>query len=180
MRPVLPFSISWIAYEIPSIIPFYGELGQLRRYSDGPRARGWGSIPERDKRFFSTPQRQDRLSDPPASYPIGTESCLPGGKAAMAWSWLLTSILCRGQEYCYTSTIPYVFIAWQLINHRVPYYVYQQYGNTNKYKALVLPAYIYTWDTVKGIWNVQAKLVKHYVCWWLGRWLNLPTLIRSR
>jgi hypothetical protein len=28
----------------------------------------------------------------PASYPMGTRSSLPGGKAAGAWSWLLTSI----------------------------------------------------------------------------------------
>jgi hypothetical protein len=28
----------------------------------------------------------------PASYPIGTRGCIPGGKAAGAWSWPLTSI----------------------------------------------------------------------------------------
>jgi hypothetical protein len=28
----------------------------------------------------------------PASYPMGTRGSLPGGKAAGAWSWPLTSI----------------------------------------------------------------------------------------
>jgi hypothetical protein len=28
----------------------------------------------------------------PASYPMGTRDCFPGGKAAGAWSWPLTSI----------------------------------------------------------------------------------------
>jgi hypothetical protein len=34
----------------------------------------------------------------PASYPMGTGGYFPGGKAAGAWSWPLTSIKCRGQE----------------------------------------------------------------------------------
>jgi len=34
----------------------------------------------------------------PASYPMGTRGSYPGGKAAGAWSWLLTSIYCRVQE----------------------------------------------------------------------------------
>jgi hypothetical protein len=34
----------------------------------------------------------------PASYPMGTRGSFPGGKAAGAWSWPLTSIYCRGQE----------------------------------------------------------------------------------
>jgi hypothetical protein len=35
----------------------------------------------------------------PASYPMGTRCSFPGGKAAGAWSWPLTSISCRGQEW---------------------------------------------------------------------------------
>jgi len=31
----------------------------------------------------------------PASYPMGIGCCFPGNKAAGAWSWPLTSILCR-------------------------------------------------------------------------------------
>jgi hypothetical protein len=34
----------------------------------------------------------------PASYPMGTRSSFPGGKAAGAWSWPLTSISCPGQR----------------------------------------------------------------------------------
>jgi hypothetical protein len=34
----------------------------------------------------------------PASYPVGTRSSFPGGKAAGAGSWPLTSIQCRGQR----------------------------------------------------------------------------------
>jgi len=30
----------------------------------------------------------------PGSYPMGTSSAFPRGKAARAWSWLLTSIWC--------------------------------------------------------------------------------------
>jgi hypothetical protein len=35
----------------------------------------------------------------PASYPMGTGGSFPGGKEAGAWSWPLTSVQCRGQEY---------------------------------------------------------------------------------
>jgi hypothetical protein len=34
----------------------------------------------------------------PTSYPMGTMGSYPGGKAAGAWSWPLTSSLCWGQE----------------------------------------------------------------------------------
>jgi hypothetical protein len=34
----------------------------------------------------------------PDSYPMGNRGSFPGGKAAGAWSWPLTSIYCRGQE----------------------------------------------------------------------------------
>jgi hypothetical protein len=48
----------------------------------------------------------------PTSYPIGTGFSFPGGKAAGAWSWPLTSIHCRGQEnmnlYIHS---PYAFMA---------------------------------------------------------------------
>jgi hypothetical protein len=33
------------------------------------------------------------------SYPVGTGGSFPRGKAAGAWSWPLTSIWCRGQEW---------------------------------------------------------------------------------
>jgi hypothetical protein len=34
----------------------------------------------------------------PASYPMDTGGCFPGGKVAEAWSWPLTYIQCRGQR----------------------------------------------------------------------------------
>jgi hypothetical protein len=38
-------------------------------------------------------------------------------KVAEAWSWPVTSIYCRGQEWwSYTSVAPHVFMAWCLIN----------------------------------------------------------------
>jgi len=50
---------------------------------------GRGSSPGTDWEFFSSPPR-------PASYPKGNRGSFPGGKAAGAWSWPLTSIKCRG------------------------------------------------------------------------------------
>jgi hypothetical protein len=57
---------------------------------------------------------------PPSSYPMGTRSSFPGGKAAGVWSWPLTSIWCRGQrKRGYVPPIPeYVFVAWCLVKYR--------------------------------------------------------------
>jgi hypothetical protein len=57
----------------------------------------------------------------PASYPMGTRGgSFPGGKAAGAWSWPLTSISCRGQRM--RRAIPplpqYAFMTWCLVKHR--------------------------------------------------------------
>jgi hypothetical protein len=49
----------------------------------GHRLQGLGSIPGSAK-FFSSPQRPDRLWGPSASYTMGTRSSFPGGKAAGA------------------------------------------------------------------------------------------------
>jgi hypothetical protein len=50
----------------------------------------------------------------PASYPMGIRCSFPGGKAAGAWSWPLTSIWCRGQRM--SRAIPslpqYTCMAW--------------------------------------------------------------------
>jgi hypothetical protein len=52
----------------------------------------------------------------PASYPMGSEGSFPKCKGAGTWSWPLTSVLCRSQEWwTYNSTLPYVFMAWCLI-----------------------------------------------------------------
>jgi hypothetical protein len=48
---------------------------------------------------------------------MGTGSSFPGGKAAWAWSWPFPTIYCWGQEmWSYTSTPPYFFMAYCLIN----------------------------------------------------------------
>jgi hypothetical protein len=56
----------------------------------------------------------------PASYPMGTRGSFPGSKAAVAWSWPLTSIYCRGRRM--RGVIPplpqYAFMAWCLVKHR--------------------------------------------------------------
>jgi hypothetical protein len=50
----------------------------------------------------------------PVSCPMGTRGSFPGGKAARAWRWPLTSIKCRGQRM--SGAIPplpqYAFMAW--------------------------------------------------------------------
>jgi len=51
----------------------------------------------------------------PASYTVGTRGSIPGGKAAGAWNWPLTSIYFRGQEcvelYLHSQC---AFMAWCL------------------------------------------------------------------
>jgi hypothetical protein len=43
--------------------------------------------------------------------PVGTRGSFPGGKAAGAWSWPLTSSAMSKNEWSYTSTPQYVFMA---------------------------------------------------------------------
>jgi hypothetical protein len=53
-----------------------------------------GGVGVRDpvgSRIFSSPHRPDRLWAHQASYQMGTGGSFPGGKAARAWSWPLTS-----------------------------------------------------------------------------------------
>jgi hypothetical protein len=62
----------------------------------------------------------------PASYPMGTRSSFPWGKAAEAWSWPLISIQCRGQRM--SKAIPplpqYAFMAWCLVKAQGHLYLY--------------------------------------------------------
>jgi hypothetical protein len=50
----------------------------------------------------------------PPSYPMVIRGSFPGGKAAGAWSWPLSCILCRGQRMSgFIPSLPkYVFMAW--------------------------------------------------------------------
>jgi len=56
----------------------------------------------------------------PVSYPVGTGGSFHEGKAAGAWSWLLTSIYWRGRRM--REAIPllpqYVFMSWYLFKHK--------------------------------------------------------------
>jgi hypothetical protein len=66
---------------------------------------GWGLIPSRGKRFSLLHSIQTSSGAHPASYPVGTRGSFSSRKVAGAWSWPLTSIQCRGQEWwSYTST----------------------------------------------------------------------------
>jgi hypothetical protein len=50
------------------------------------------TIPGRGWEFFSHHRVQNGSGAHPASNPMGTRGSFPGGKAAGAWSWPLTSI----------------------------------------------------------------------------------------
>jgi hypothetical protein len=57
------------------------------RIETGYWSDSWGSIPGRGKRFFTFPQRPDRLWDPPSLLTNGHRGdVFPGGKAAGALS----------------------------------------------------------------------------------------------
>jgi hypothetical protein len=47
----------------------------------------------------------------PISYPMGTGGSFPGGKAAGAWSWPLTSISAEVKKKFYSSAPQYAFMA---------------------------------------------------------------------
>jgi hypothetical protein len=70
------------------------ELGQRSRYSDWLRAgrpTGWSSSLGKGKNFIFPHVAQTGSVAHPASDPMGTGGSFLGGKAASAWSWLLTS-----------------------------------------------------------------------------------------
>jgi uncharacterized membrane protein (GlpM family) len=62
----------------------------------------------------------------PASYPMCNRGSFPGGKADGAWSWPLTSILCRGHRM--SGTIPlfpqYAFIVWCSVKAQGQFYLH--------------------------------------------------------
>jgi hypothetical protein len=62
----------------------------------------------------------------PPSYPMGIRGSFPGGKAAGAWSWTLTSISCRGQRMSGAiPTLPqYAFLAWCSVKAQGQLYLY--------------------------------------------------------
>jgi hypothetical protein len=58
--------------------------------------RIWVIFPAGSRDFSLLHSVQTGSGSHPASYPMGTGGCLPGGKAVVAWSWPLTFIKCWG------------------------------------------------------------------------------------
>jgi hypothetical protein len=77
---------------------FWVEIAQW--YSSGLRA-GWSGIriPVGAGNFSLHHRVQTGSGVRPASHLMDIRGSFPGGKAAGAWSWPLTSIYCRGQEW---------------------------------------------------------------------------------
>jgi hypothetical protein len=80
--------LHWIVYLKYTYISLRVEPGNLRQCSDGlwtRRPTNWGSIPDRNKRFFSLFHNvQTGSGAHPASYPVGSRGSLLGAKAAKA------------------------------------------------------------------------------------------------
>jgi hypothetical protein len=70
-----------------------GGAGTAQWFGAGLRA-GWLGVrvPARAGNFFLHHRVQTGSGSQPAPYPIGARGSFPGGKAAGAWSWPLTSI----------------------------------------------------------------------------------------
>jgi hypothetical protein len=97
--------------DFPILESCYLERAYLNRYSDGLCA----GQQRQDFSFLHCFETGSRTH--PASYRVGTRACFPRDKVAGAWSWQFH--LCWDQNWwSYTSTLPYVFLAWCLIKHR--------------------------------------------------------------
>jgi hypothetical protein len=89
----------------------------MRRQHPNFELDGQDSIPGM-RRDFIYPQRPDRLWGPLSLLSNGFRGFFLGSKAAGSWSWPLTSVWCRGQEWrSYIFTPPYVSMLWCLIKH---------------------------------------------------------------
>jgi hypothetical protein len=79
----------------------------------GWTATVWFPTGARDFSYFHSVQTNSGAH--PASYTMGTR----GSFTVPQWSWPLTFIYCQGQEWWnYTSTSPYIIMAWCFIMHR--------------------------------------------------------------
>jgi hypothetical protein len=103
----LNISITTTDTLVPLLYQCVKTHSMLSQYSDGLRAGWWGFDSWQDKSFFLHLNVQTGCGVHPATYQVDTKS-----KAAGAWSWPLTSMQCRGQEWwSYTSIPPYIFMA---------------------------------------------------------------------
>jgi hypothetical protein len=86
----------------------------------------------------------------PTSYPMGSRGSFPGGKAAGAWSWPLTSINTEVKNaWIYNSTPQYVFMAWCLVKHRdsITFHVPRYNSNRTVSTDLTRPWRYFTYYT---------------------------------
>jgi hypothetical protein len=114
----LPLGGQLDGYSVDQGFPCYWYSDRLR----AGRSDDWGSIPGRGWEFSPRHHVQSGSGAHLASYPMGTRGSFPRGKAAVAWSWPLTSIKCRVQRM--RGAVPplpqYVFMAWCLVWQRSP------------------------------------------------------------
>jgi hypothetical protein len=75
----------------------------------------WSSSLCRSWEFFTSPPCPDLLWGPSSLLSDGYQGSFPGGKAAGAWSWPVTSFLCRGQECFGYTSIPPVRPHWVML-----------------------------------------------------------------
>jgi hypothetical protein len=84
--------------------------------------------------FFYTTSRPAMESAHPE---VGTWGDFCGSKAAGGWSWLLTSISCRGQEcWSCTSTTPYVFMTDCLVNYTPQVHIYLAFRRNDLLRSI--------------------------------------------
>jgi hypothetical protein len=77
------------------------EKGSRKRTSGIAGRRGWKKRKVRDDggRRMMNMTCKHKMKLHPATCPVGARDSFPGGEAARAWSWPLTAIWCRVQEY---------------------------------------------------------------------------------
>jgi hypothetical protein len=71
-----------------------------------------GSIPSRGKRFFSTPQRPDRIWDPHSLLFNGYQELFPEVRAAEAWSKPLSSEVKNGETSLLPSSLMLTYLTF--------------------------------------------------------------------
>jgi hypothetical protein len=95
-----------------SSIASYGWWAEIAQWYSTGLWTGWAGIrvATGTGNLSPHPRVQTGSGTHPASYSMGTSGSFPGGKAAGAYSWPLTSIQCRGQEcvelYCHSPNTP--------------------------------------------------------------------------
>jgi hypothetical protein len=105
----------------------------------------------------------------PASYPMVIRCSFPGGKAAGAWSWPLTSISCRGQRM--SGAIPplpqYTVTAWCSVKAQGQLHLYlYKFIIIIVIVATVLPTAVALWYTSVALPVCYKLLPPSYIIFW--------------